>query len=142
MQHRRTTDETAFDYRDQLQPMMGWADQELRSLPIWRGDRFEPGEIYFNLMHPEDGAFRASGTETVLLDSLYIRKSDISEDLWSRTVSAIGQEEVVSGNFAPEPGAFGREGAENIAPSRGGTGASDLSPPTDTSDDWQEPRGD
>ena len=60
---------------ERLQSVTGWSDDDLRQLPIWEGDTFEPGETYFNLNLPEiDGCFvdshelgRAYGTAMALL---------------------------------------------------------------------------
>src|SRR5215216_585040 len=55
---------TAYDCRDQLPELAAWMnDDALKQLTIWRGPRFQAGELYFDLDNPERGPFEATGDE-------------------------------------------------------------------------------
>ncbi len=100
---------TAYDYRDRLQSVTGWSDDDLRMLPIYDRDQFEAGEIYFNLNLPERGPFRPNPYERPMKGYLYVAKGDVPDHVWLRLIDGWGTD-LPMGNQAPKPGAFGQEG--------------------------------
>ncbi len=118
--HRKT----AFDYRDRLQNVFGWSDDDLRRLPIWEGDRFEDGEVYFNLNMPEVGPFRPGSRDSFSQEPirgyLYVAKGEVPDHVWLRLVDSWGSR-VPMGNMAPKPGAFGREQHPEVRSGRSDT---------------------
>lgn len=123
---------TAYDFRDRLQPITGWSDDDLRQLPIWHGQEFDANEIYFNLNLPEVGPFRPSRGDRPLPGYLYVAKADVPDRLWLRLIDGWGTE-LQMGNLAPQPGAFGRQG-RGIRVGYGSTGSEDAGgTPTESS---------
>jgi len=117
---------TAYDFRDELQGIFGWTDDELRQLRIVYGAELAAGEVYLDLDHPEQGEFRATAEATVNPGCRYVPKRAVPEDLWYRVATSIGQGEIPHGAAAATPGAFGEANAEKIAASRGGSGSRSL----------------
>ena len=75
-----------------------------------RRDRLEPGHIYFDLDHPENGPFVATGDERVGPGSNIVAQEDVGEDGWTQLVSdGFGEIEAGAGDLAPDQGAFGQE---------------------------------
>ena len=45
---------TAYEAKQELPELASWmSDDALKLLPVWRGTRFENGQIYFDLDHPD-----------------------------------------------------------------------------------------
>ncbi|MBX5490894.1 MAG: hypothetical protein IRZ14_07025 [Chloroflexi bacterium] len=79
---------TAYDCKDRLPELSAWmADDLLKQLPIWRGTRFEAGQMYFDLDNPQRGPFVASGTEAPPTDHTYVCRNDVPERVWARLVT-------------------------------------------------------
>ncbi len=108
-----TAGKTAYDYRDRLQSITGWSDDDLRQLPIFDGETFRVGETYFNLNLPEVGPFRAEAADQKIQGYLYVAKADVPDHVWLRLVDAWG-DDLKLGNAAPQPGAFGGEGEVRV----------------------------
>lgn len=117
---------TAYDFRDELQGIFGWTDDELRQLPIVYGAELAAGEVYIDLDHPEQGEFRATDEATINPGCRYVPKRAVPEGAWYRLATSMGQGEIPSGNAAPTPGAFGEPNPDEIAVSRGGIGSTSL----------------
>ncbi len=85
--------------------------------------RLEAGRVYFDLDHPEDGPFTATGDEQVTPGANIVSQDDMSEESWEQLVSA-GWGETrpnARGDRAYDQGAFGeqedpKEGTLNSAP--------------------------
>lgn len=116
--------QTAYDLRDRLQWVTGWSDEDLQAIPIFQGEEFVPGEVYFNLDLPERGMFIARGEEFRNPGAHYVAKSQVPPNLWRRLITAWGEDGFLKGALAPHPGAFGQGGP--VADSHGGTGATAL----------------
>ena len=101
---------TAYDYRERLQQILGWSDDDLRRMPIWEGEQFDPDETYFNLNTPAVGPF--SGRKPTIErpsagdEYLFVAKSDVPDHLWLRLVDGYGSN-IRMGNQAPTIGAHG-----------------------------------
>jgi hypothetical protein len=79
---------TAYECRDQLPELSAWmSDDMLKQVSIWQGRRFEPGEEYFDLDHPERGSFVATGDEGQPSDYTYAVRSETSERAWAQLVT-------------------------------------------------------
>lgn len=79
---------TAYECRDQLPALGAWmGDENLKLLPIWRGVRFAPNEVYFDLDHPERGPFAATGDERPIGDHTYTRHLDMPEQVWAQLIT-------------------------------------------------------
>jgi len=115
---------TAYDYRGRLQSVTGWSDDDLRRLPIYEGETFQEGEIYFNLNLPEVGPFRAERATRLVKGYLYVAKGDVPDHLWLRLIDGWGTD-LPMGSQAPQPGAFGQD-THVIRTGYGSTGAEDA----------------
>jgi hypothetical protein len=60
------------------------SEEDLKLIPIWRGARFERGQIYLDLDNLARGPFVADGEEGVVRDHTYTRRLDIPEAVWAR----------------------------------------------------------
>jgi len=79
---------TAYDCRDQLPELAAWMnDDALKQLTIWRGPRFQAGELYFDLDNPERGPFEATGDEQPPKDWTYVAQSEIPPEVWAMLVT-------------------------------------------------------
>lgn len=79
---------TAYTCRERLSALSAWmSDDDLKLIPIWRGNRFERGQEYFDLDHPERGAFVATGDEGPLTDHTYACRNEVPERVWARLVT-------------------------------------------------------
>lgn len=143
MKRQSTGGKTAFDYRGRLQRQTGFTDQDLKSLPVWDGDRFDEGEQYVNLAALDRGAFRATVHDFVNPDGVYVRKSDVAGDVWSRIITGSNRNNVPAGDTSYVEGAFGKEGSDQINVSQGGSGAADIHAPFDSpiTDEGRRPHG-
>lgn len=75
---------TAYDCRDQL-PQLAWMDDDsLKQLRIWRGPRFERGQMYFDLDNPDRGPFVANGDEAVPTDWTYVSQAEVPMEVWTQ----------------------------------------------------------
>lgn len=104
-----TEGKTAYDFRDRLRSVTGWSEDDLRQLPIWQGQEFADGEVYFNLNLPERGPFRAGPADRPVDGYLYVAKGDVPDHVWLRLIDSWGTD-LPMGNQAPKPGAFGQQG--------------------------------
>ncbi len=78
---------TAYDCRDLLPELSAYlSDDHLKQLTLWRGGRFERGEEYFDLDHPERGPFVATGDEGPITDHTYAARNQVTEDAWMQLV--------------------------------------------------------
>lgn len=74
---------TAYDCRDRLPELASWiSDDALKQLTIWRGPRFQNGELYFDLDNPERGPFVATGDEQPPKDWTYVCQSEVPPEVW------------------------------------------------------------
>jgi hypothetical protein len=79
---------TAYDCRDQLPELASWMSEDaLKQLTIWRGPRFEPGEIYFDLDNPERGPFETTGEEEAPKDWTYVAQSQTPPEVWALLIT-------------------------------------------------------
>jgi hypothetical protein len=79
---------TAYECRDRLPELAGWMDDDaLRRLPIWQGNRFAAGAVYFDLNHPERGAFATDGSEAAPTDRTYVSQSEVPQDIWAMLIT-------------------------------------------------------
>lgn len=79
---------TAYDCRDELPELAAWmGDDDLKEIIIWRGGRFERGQMYFDLDHPERGPFVATGDESPPSDHTYVRRDGVTERVWTRLIT-------------------------------------------------------
>jgi hypothetical protein len=79
---------TAYDCREAFPELSAWmSDDALKELPLWHGTRFEPNHVYFDLDHPERGAFVTTGDEHRPLDRTYVRRADVPEQVWAQLVT-------------------------------------------------------
>ena len=77
---------TAFDCRERL-PELSRAmgdDDLLKEIRIWKGARFEPNRMYFDLDNPQRGPFVAAGDEGPIADHTYACRDEVSERAWVR----------------------------------------------------------
>lgn len=109
---------TAYDFRDELQGMLGWSDDELGELPVVYGSKVKSGEVYLDLDHPERGEFRASAEATINAGCRYVPKKGVAEATWYRLAASLGRGEIPHGNAAPTPGAFGQPNVSEISSDR------------------------
>jgi hypothetical protein len=76
---------TAFECRDRLPELAAWmSDDLLKQVRIWKGPRFEPGQLYFDLDNPERGPFVATGDEAPITDHTYACRAEVSEEAWAQ----------------------------------------------------------
>ena len=76
---------TAYECRDRLPELSAWLDEDaLKLIPIWKGTRFERGQTYFDLNHPERGPFVATGDEGTPSDYTYVSRAEVPEQVWAR----------------------------------------------------------
>lgn len=79
---------TVYDCRDAFPDLTAWmSDDYLKELPLWHGMRFEPNQVYFDLDHPDRGAFAATGDEGQPTDRTYVRHSDVPEEIWAQLIT-------------------------------------------------------
>jgi hypothetical protein len=103
--------------------------------PVRHPHRLEAGQVYFDLDHPENGPFTATGDEQVAPGSNIVSQDDMSEESWEQLVSA-GWGETrpeARGDRAYDQGAFGeetnpREDTLNAAPPGVGKGFTPKAP--------------
>ena len=76
---------TAYECRDRLPELSAWLGEDaLKLIPIWKGTRFERGQIYFDLDHPERGPFVATGDEGTPSDYTYVSRAEVPEQVWAQ----------------------------------------------------------
>lgn len=74
----------AYDCRDRLPQLASWMnDEDLKLLPIWQGDRFEEGAVYFDLNNPDRGPFVGSRDMGNPSDHTYALRRDVPEKIWA-----------------------------------------------------------
>lgn len=79
---------TAFDCRDQLPGLASWmSDDALKRIPLWKGNRFERGRVYFDLDNPDRGAFAATGEEETPTDYTYACMTEVPEEIWAQLIT-------------------------------------------------------
>lgn len=79
---------TAYECRDRLPELSAWmSDELLKELQIWKGTRFERGQMYFDLDNPERGPFVATGDEAPPTDRTYACRRDVPERVWAQLVT-------------------------------------------------------
>jgi len=72
--------------------------------------RLAAGKSYFDLDHPEQGPFVATGDEELAPGANIVAQEDVSEEAWLRLVSnGFGESETGVGDRAYDQGAFGQE---------------------------------
>ncbi len=75
-----------------------------------RRDRLEPGQTYFDLDHPENGPFVATGDEQIAPGSNVVAQEDVGNEAWARLVGdGFGEIREGAGDEAYDQGAFGQE---------------------------------
>ena len=75
---------TAHECRDRLPALAGRMDDDtLKQLTIWRGERFTPGEAYFDLDNPARGPFVATGDEGTPSDYTYVARNEVTPPAWA-----------------------------------------------------------
>ncbi len=101
-------------------------------------DRLEPGRVYFDLDHPENGPFLATGDERVATGHNIVAQEDVSEEAWTELVGeGWGESHPGAGDQAYDQGAFGQEAdprldVMNAAPPGVGEGLTPKSPEEET----------
>ena len=76
---------TAWEARDRLPELASrLSEEDLKLIPIWRGTRFEKGQLYVDLDNIERGPFVADGEEGIPRDRTYACRRDIPEAVWAR----------------------------------------------------------
>ena len=79
---------TAYDCRDRLPELSAWmSDDALKLLPIWKGPRFERGQVYFDLDNPDRGPFVAEGDEAPPTDWTYVCRTDVPDEVWAQLIT-------------------------------------------------------
>jgi hypothetical protein len=79
---------TAYECRDRIPELSAWMDDDLlRQIPIWKGTRFERGQMYFDLDNPERGPFVATGDEKPPIDRTYACRTEVTERAWAQLVT-------------------------------------------------------
>jgi hypothetical protein len=79
---------TAYECRDRLPELAAWmSDEMLKELPIWQPARFERGQEYFDLDHPERGPFVATGDEGFPTDHTYVCRNQTTERAWAQLIT-------------------------------------------------------
>lgn len=69
-----------------------------------------PDHTYFDLDHPEQGPFVATGDEEVPPGANIVAQEDVSDEAWQRLVSeGWGEMRAGAGDEAYDQGAFGQE---------------------------------
>lgn len=75
-----------------------------------RRDRLEPGQVYFDLDHPENGPFVATGDEKIVPNSNIVAQADVGDEAWSELLGeGWGESRQGAGDQAYDQGAFGQE---------------------------------
>ena len=78
--------------------------------PVRRHYRLQPGQVYFDLDHPENGPFVATGDEEIGPGSNIVAQEDVGEEAWAQLVGdGFGETEAGAGDLASDQGAFGQE---------------------------------
>jgi hypothetical protein len=76
---------TAYECRDQLPELSAWMDDDDRKqVRIWKGSRFERGQMYFDLDNPARGPFVATGEEAPPTDHTYTCRNEVPEQVWAK----------------------------------------------------------
>ena len=76
---------TAWEARDRLPELANrLTEEDLKLIPIWRGARFERGQLYVDLDNIARGPFVADGEEGIVRDHTYARRLDVPEAVWAR----------------------------------------------------------
>lgn len=71
--------------RDRFAWLNSFTDQELEEISFCEaGAAMVPGEVYFDISHPEMGAFVGTPGRLIPEDACLVRKSDVSEQLWAK----------------------------------------------------------
>lgn len=79
---------TAYECRDRLPELDAWmSDDDLKRVPIWKGNRFERGQTYFDLTNPERGPFATTGDEGQPTNFTYVCRADVPEKMWARLIT-------------------------------------------------------
>lgn len=115
---------SAYECRDRLPALSAWmSGDDLKQLLIWKGDRFESGQQYFDLDNPDRGMIAATGDEGSPANYTYVVRSEVPEEVWAKlitwgqpmdaaqgeaisdTVAALGTppERSAAGDFRPPP---------------------------------------
>lgn len=79
---------TVYEARDELPDLAAWlSDDEMKLLPIYKGNHFDRGQIYFDLDNPERGPFVATGDEGQTTDHTYVSRGEVPEQVWARLIT-------------------------------------------------------
>lgn len=72
--------------------------------------RLEPGQTYFDLDHPENGPFVATGDEQVAPGANIVAQEEVGDEAWAELVAeGWGESRAGAGDEAYDQGAFGQE---------------------------------
>ncbi len=73
-------------------------------------DRLLPGQTYFDLDHPENGPFVATGDEQIVPNSNIVAQEEVGDEAWSELVGdGFGEIRAGAGDEAYDQGAYGQE---------------------------------
>ncbi len=76
---------TAYDLKDLHRSMQGFADDELKQIPVVpEGSRLQQGATYLDLNDPERQEFTATGEMRASADNFYVPKSEVPYPVWNR----------------------------------------------------------
>ncbi len=82
-----TRRETADTLKERYQWLQDFSDDELREISYCGvGESMNPGEMYFDISHPERGIIRGEPGEQIPEDGCYVPKSEIPQQLWDKLV--------------------------------------------------------
>ncbi|MDA8186523.1 MAG: hypothetical protein M0T85_00060 [Dehalococcoidales bacterium] len=72
--------------------LIAFSDDELRDISMCtleEGD-VQESDLYFDISHPERGAFKGQKGKTVPEGSCYVSRGQVDEKLWNKLVSHFG----------------------------------------------------
>jgi len=85
--HPESDARTAYDVKDAHRRLAGYADDELKSIPILpAGSRLEQGATYVDLRAADPQEFRARGDMEAGPQNWYVPKNQVDYQLWNRLI--------------------------------------------------------
>ena len=83
----------AFDIKQLHDRLHSFDNGELRNIMVLEdGEQLEQGAVYFDLLHPELGEFKATGGDTAREGQCLVPKSETDYLLWNRLIGVIEPE--------------------------------------------------
>jgi hypothetical protein len=78
---------SAYDLKEVHDLLRDYPDEDLKRIPVLApATRLAQGATYYNLRHPERGAFGAMGDEEVSADDWFLAKKEVDYPLWNRLI--------------------------------------------------------